>query len=643
MPSTFFGLTIASSGLRAFQAAVNTSANNVSNVQTNGYTKQVANREASEALRVYEKYGTAGSGVTTTSIKSIRSEYYDTKYWENQSAVGYYDTKVNNLNQVENYFNDDEDTGIPGFSTIFKNLFNSLDSLNGHAEELEYRKAAIGRAQTFCDYFNNVANSLATLQKDCNEQIKTLVESINANAKKIASLTKQINDIELQGGYANELRDQRALVVDELSEIVPISVEEAPVSNSHYPDMYTGGTVYIVKLDGRTIVDSFDYRTLSCVARENRVNQTDIDGLYDVVWSDTGMNFNLNASSMDGSLKALYEMRDGNNMENFQGTVISSTASSVTIKPTTQTTVETMTLAAEGQITVNNKVYNYSGFNAKLDENGKIVSYTFQLEQFMSDEERQAMGGRAAQTGTRIDFMGIPYYMSQMSEFLRNFTERFNAVQKEGVDLYGNKMESFFRASRVDGGEYEFNDQELNLMANGTKVDLTDKDKKAEWLDDKIPEADWVTGGGSVITSGSDSYYQLTALNLIVADRSFRDSNLISTSDKNDDNGDARQNIINKVLQLESGVKLFRGDKAEGFLKCILTDLSVDCNEAKIFQQNAADISASINNQRLSIAGVDEDEEALDLVKFQNAYNLASRMIQCMSEMYNKLINETGV
>lgn len=616
MPSTFFGLTIASSGLHAFQAAVNTSANNVSNVQTKGYTKQVANREAADALRVHEKFGTAGSGVTTTSIKSIRSEYYDTKYWINQSSVGYYDTKVSYLYQVENNFKDDEDAKNPGFTTVFNNLFNSLDSVHGHGEEEDYRKACISNAQIFCNYFNNVSNSLATLQKDCNDQIKTLVESINASSQKIATLTKQINDIELQGGRANELRDQRALVIDELSEIVPITVEESPVSNSNYPDMYTGGTNFIVKLDGQTIVNSFQYRTLTCQARENKVNQTDVDGLYDVVWSDTGMKFNMNATTMDGSLKALYEMRDGNSNENFQGRVIKSSVSSVTIKPSTQTRVEAMTMASEGQITINNKVFNYKSFSAEVDENGNITSYKFELKEQMDDAQRQELLSGKAEIGTQVDFMGIPYYMSQMSEFLRNFTERFNALQMSGQDLNGNPMQSFFRAKKATGGEYDFHDQTVSIdgVTDGTK---------------------------SVINSTSDSYYQLTALNFIVANDSIRDSSIFSTTNNSDK--EAGQDVIAEILKLKSDVEIFRGDKAEGFLKCILTDLSVDANEAKIFQQNYVDISASINTQRLSIAGVDEDEEALDLVKFQNAYNLASRMIQCMSELYEKLINETGV
>lgn len=617
MPSTFFGLNIASSALSAFQTAVNTTANNISNVQTEGYTKQVANREASGALRVYQKYGTIGTGVTTTSITSVRSTYYDTKYWENQSSVGMYTMKLNFLNQIENYFKDEE-ADEPGFSTIFTSMFNQLNELTSNAGDENVRKNFISEAQIFTSYFHDVSNGLLKIQKDCNDQIKTLVESINSSAEKIASLTKQINAVEIQGGTANELRDQRALIIDELSEIVPVTAVESPVTNSNYPDMYTGGTNYIVKIDGQTLVNSFEYTTLSCVSRENQVWQTDAEGLYDVVWTDTGMNFNMNADSMDGSLKALFDIRDGNNEENFQGRITSATSSSITIKPSTMTTVETMCMASEGIITIKNKEYYYEDFTAEVDENGKVLSYTFHIDANMDANEINNIRGGYAEIGDKIDAMGIPYYMSQMSEFLRSFTERFNAYQKGGVDLNGDPMGSFFVAKKYDGSEYDFSDQSVNT--------------------------DGVTDGAkSVISSVSDSYYQLNALNFNVADASVRDSSIFATTtDVSGEKIDAHD-IIDEMLKLQSDVKLFRGGTADDFLQCIISDISIDTEEAKIFQGNFTDIASAITNQRLSISGVDEDEEALDIVKFQNAYNLASRMIQCMSELYDKLINETGV
>ena len=101
--------------------------------------------------------------------------------------------------------------------------------------------------------------------------------------------------------------------------------------------------------------------------------------------------------------------------------------------------------------------------------------------------------------------------------------------------------------------------------------------------------------------------------------------------------------MIDKLLPLKSQEKFYRGSGADGFLQCLISDISVDTEESKLFYENHNNISKTIINQRLSVSGVDEDEEALDLVKFQNAYNLASKMISVMAEMYDQLILNTAV
>lgn len=615
MPSTFFGLNIASSGLSAFQTAVNTTANNISNVQTNGYSRQVANRQASLGIRVHQKYGTAGSGVTTNSITSMRDSYYDVRYWDNQSNLGLYDTKLYYLNQVEDYFADDDDDG-QGFSSIFDKMFNLMDTLSAGASDSTKRGNFISQAQILTNYFRQVSTGLQAIQKDTNNQIKTLVDSVNSSASKIAALNKQINIIEIQGGVANELRDQRALIIDELSQIVPVTVSETKITNSNDPEMQLGGNDFVVKIDGQTLVDGYNYNSLQCVARENKVYQTDAKGMYDIQWSNSKMNFNVTAPSMDGSLKALFEVRDGNNKNNFQGVVTGTSNRSVTIKPSTMTSVETMSMAEEGYVTINNKQYKYTGFSAVVDDAGKVTSYTFQLEKSLDADESTTLMGKNSKIGETIDSMGIPYYMTQVSEFLRNFMERFNAYQQSGVTLDNKQMGSFFVADAYDGHEYDFSDQ---------KVDI-----------DGV-----TTGSASIITSTSNSYYQLTGFNIAVADESLRDSSRFSTT-ASTTTPDASE-ILDAMMKLQSEVKLFRGGSAQDFLACMYTDITVDTEETRIFCTNYSDIQATITNQRLSVSGVDEDEEALDLVKFQNAYNLASRMIQTMSEMYDRLITQTGV
>ncbi len=631
MPSTFFGLTIAGSGLSSFQAAINTTANNISNVQTNGYTKQVANRVASEALRVHQKYGTTGSGVTTTSITQVRDFYYDVKYWENSASVGYYDKKLYYMQQIETYYIDDEKTYQKGFSSILDTMFNGLDSLKGNAGDVNKRKEFIGSCQNLASYFTGLSDELQSLQSSCNDEIKTIVSKVNATASKIATLNKQINQLELNGGYANELRDQRAVLVDELSQIVPVTVNEAPIKDTHYPDRETGANWYTVSINGQSIVDGYDYRTLECRPREYKVNQTDIEGLYDLYWSDTGNSFNTSNASMNGELRALFEMRDGNNEENFSGTMTKVNGNKVTFDKTLSITdIEGMNMDAEGIITIGNKNFHYNGFSYETtvdaDGNETITSFTFNLEDVDAAVNLDEYVGKKGEIGTSIDSLGIPYYMNQMTAFVRSFASKLNRLELTGVDLNGDDMCTFFVANTV-AGEKGFADDNFEMVA-----------------------------GNYTYTSDSDTYYWLTAANFGVAKECEKDPTRFSTITKDkynqlkgqDPTGDITQgedayDLAEELLKLKSDVKMYRNCVASDFLKCLYNDVSVDKQEASTFNENYSNISETIVAQRLSISGVDEDEEALDLVKFQNAYNLSSQMVQVLTEMYDQLILQTGV
>lgn len=608
MPSQFFGLTIASSGLSAYQAALNTTANNISNEQTKGYSRQAANLSASDALRVNAKYGSMGSGVTVNSIKQIRSEYYDTKYWQNQASLGLYETKLGYLEQIENYFIDDDTE--KGFSTILNKMFNSLDTLTHPAGDTNVRQQFISDAQSFMTYFNSVATGLGQIQDSVNEEIKSTVENINAIGKKISLLNKQINVIEVQGGYANELRDQRALLIDELSSIVPTEVSEVPVTNSKHPDMQTGANYYTVKINGQKFVDTYEYSELTCVARKNTINQSDREGMYEIVWADTGNSFKAGSDSSSGSLKALFDIRDGNNSENFRGAITGVTAGTITISNPSITNVNAMTMPAEGVLTIDGKNYNYTDFTFTTDADGNVKEYTFTLENQLSADQQAKLDGKQASIGESIDAMGVPYYLAQMNEFLRNFAGSFNDIMNsaDAKDLNGNSTDyfSFFTGTHTKTGE-EY------VLSNAA---------------------------GVYSAKASNSYYQLTCGNACVSNIAVKDPTTIATTTTNA--ADA-YDLVEKMLKLKSDTELYRGGGADDFLECMYSDISVDSQKSKIFQKNYSNISNAIDKQRMSVSGVDKDEEAIDLVKFQNAYNLSSKMVSVLAEIYDKLINETGV
>lgn len=613
MPSTFFGLNIAYSGLNAAQAQINTTANNISNVDTKGYSKQKVNLVASSALRVYSRYGTTSTGVTADSITQDRDLYYDEKYWNNQAVLGQYDKKYYYMQQIEGYYSTTADTSS-GFSAIYAKMFNGLDTVKTNAGATETRNEFISDAQEMMQYFNSIGTSLQQLQSSINDEIKTTVDNINAIAKKVALLNKQINTIEVEGGYANELRDQRALLVDELSEIVPVSVREVLVIDEKHPEMITGATRYSLKINGQILVDTYDFNTLDCVTREEKYNQSDIDGLYDVEWTGGG-RFDPVSKSMDGQLKAMFEVRDGNNKGNLHGYVSSTETKSITITSPSCTDIREMNLPASGMLTVASTQYTYESFEINTDADGNIESYTFHMKQALDSDARDKMTGGYLEVGDAVDFMGIAYYQNQMNMFLRSFTKEFNDIEREGIDLYGNDMGSFFVANNdVTGGEYTLAD-----------------DYKSTTL----------TAGKD---TNSDYYYQLTALNCTVAKATREDPKKFSTSyAENYTAGIDKNDLVVNLLKLEKEKELFRGGGGDTFLQCIYSDVTVDTQECKVFTANYTNIREQIQAQRESISGVDEDEEALDLVKFQNAYNLASKCISVMNEIYQRLILQTGV
>lgn len=295
MASTFFGLNIGTSGLYTYQAALNTTAHNAANAETKGYTRQVLNTTAAKPISIGSSYGMVGAGVTGVSITQVRDSYYDTKFRQNMSTYGEYDKKLYYMQQVENCFNELEDNGLV---KAISNFSGALQDLSTDPSSTASRTSVIQYASSLTSYTNSLAKNLQSIQQEANTEIRTSADRINALSQQIASVTKQINALEVGGGVANDLRDARNLLIDELSSYANITVTENIVTNG------TGMTSYIVKLDDKILINTTDFLTLTCVPRDYKVNETDVDGLYDLYWSD-GEAFNNESLSLTGTLAVL--------------------------------------------------------------------------------------------------------------------------------------------------------------------------------------------------------------------------------------------------------------------------------------------------------------------------------------------------
>ena len=639
MPSQFFGLNIAYTGLLASNAAMNTTSNNIANVQTEGYSRQQVTQQASNALRVFQTYGCAGAGVETLAIERIRDEFYDGRFWDNNAQLGEYDMKQYYMQQLETYFDDDGKS--TGFKTIFDQLMvTGMQALLKDPNSATAKSQFVGYAGALTEYFNGMAGNLEKVQKDINQEIKLKVDQINSLAGEIASLNKQINTIELAGTKANELRDRRTLLIDELSKIVDVEVKETPIIDANNENRETGANRYMVKIaGGQMLVDGSDYNGLECVARTSyeKVNQTDIDGLYDVYWAD-GQTFNLYNASMGGDLAGLIQMRDGNNGENFTGEITATgtttdadgkTHDTVTVKVTKAylQDLNKCNLSDQGGvIDLGNQEFYYDSweYTCEYDANGNpTYTYTFTL----SDSEKNPRGitndrvGKKAEIGTDLSYQGIPYYMNQMNEWIRTFSQKFNDILTSGYSGNGDPGVKMFTGNKATSSEQFLLD------------DAAKRYDKQEKKNSKV-----------TVKVNDDSYYRLTAKNFDILDAMEQDPSLMANR-KNASDGVEQNDLLNdlKNLATDKSKMSFRGCNASEFLQCILSDVALNASRANTFYASFKDISNTIDNQRISISGVDEDEEAVNLVKYQNGYNLASKMIQTLTEIYDRLILETGV
>ncbi len=641
MPSQFFGLNIAYTGLLASNASLNTTSNNIANVQTEGFSRQQVTTQAANALRVFQTYGCAGAGVETLAIERVRNEFYDFRYWSNNEKVGEYEQKIYYMQQIESYFDDNGKNA--GFKTVFDQLMiTGLQELMKHPDDLSFKEQFVGYAGALTEYFNNVAGNLEKLQKDVNEEIKVKVDEINTIASEIATLNKQINTIELKGVNANELRDRRTLLVDQLSEIVDVEIKETKIQDTNNPDRNTGGSRFIVKIaGGQVLVDNFEYNGLKCVSRtdDQKVNQSDVDGLYDVVWDDgNDTKFNLYGGAMGGALKGLVDLRDGNNGENFEGQItdVDAAANTVTVQVNKHYLIDLNKCNLSdsgGIIKLGNKEYYYDSWTYNISYNAAgepEYSYTFQLSDNTLNktnvtEDRKNM---KASVGKGISYQGVPYYMSQMNEWLRTFSQKFNDILTSGY-AGDEKGIPLFTA---------------NMLTENRQYIIEDK-----YRYDKFTKEDFDQNGAFSVTVGKnvtnqDNYFLLTAKYFDISKTMEDDPSRLANKRKESDGveqSDLLQDI--KKLATDKGTMSFRGCSASEFLQCILSDVALNASRAETFYSSYADIAATIDTQRISISGVDEDEEAVNLVKYQNGYNLACKMIQTLTEVYDKLILDTGV
>ncbi len=307
MRSTFTGFNIVKSGLFAAQRSLDITGHNISNVNTPGYSRQRLNQAQSTPMALYGGQGMLGTGVDSLSITQFRNEFLDFKYRSEINTQGYWDAKSQGLQFIEAIMNEPSDTGI---TTVIDEMFSAFQELSKNPESLTTRALVRQRGIAFTNTVNHMYTQMEKMVKDLNFDIQTTVTSINGYAEQIAKINEQIFRAELDGSHANDLRDQRNLLIDELSKLVDVEVMEVSDINDQVISGQEG------KSSTKKMVLQINGQPLVYHDRVNKLDaSTDINSSFDndvkvkqIKWANGDL---LDVKSINGQLKGLLDLRDG--------------------------------------------------------------------------------------------------------------------------------------------------------------------------------------------------------------------------------------------------------------------------------------------------------------------------------------------
>ena len=245
MRSSFFGFYVAKSGLQSAQANLQITGHNMTNANTDGYTRQRVDTRTVGSYTNNMRYASSdigvGGGVENTSVGQIRNPYLDVRYRMEHPKVGDTEVQLDALNNLENLFDEISKDGI---DAQFKDLISQLQTFVSNSTDGVVGSIVKTSSLLLTQSFNNAATQIDKIWNQEADSLDTnTITDANALLKSIAHLNQEIKSADISGNPALELIDQRNMMLDELSQYANIETSVNPVS------VGAGVTVYEMSVD----------------------------------------------------------------------------------------------------------------------------------------------------------------------------------------------------------------------------------------------------------------------------------------------------------------------------------------------------------------------------------------------------------
>lgn len=306
--STFFGLEIGRLGLQAHQKQLEITSHNMANASTEGYSRQRGEMTTTQpftypAFNRVQTAGQLGTGVEVTAVMRIRDELIDDQIQREMTISGYWESRQTMLDEMELIVNEPSDSNI---RTAVDSFWKSIQGVANDATSIPARSVLRQDTLTMTELIRQDYQRMKSLRNVANERIKEQVGHINTIADKIAMLNDQISKVTVMNDHANDLMDQRDLLIQELSEMVKIS---KTTDRFNRVNITINGIPLVQDITANEIVVEPDHND---------------EGMVKLVWANLGREVDV----LGGSLKGLLEIRDQdlpeflNHLDNFAKTLI---------------------------------------------------------------------------------------------------------------------------------------------------------------------------------------------------------------------------------------------------------------------------------------------------------------------------------
>ena len=639
----FTGLNTMVRGLYVNQTALNTTGHNITNADTEGYSRQTVNVITTVSEDRSSQYGVVavGTGAEISAITRSRDIFADVQFRDETSTMNYYETLVTNYDKLEVIFNDSNNEGLQSKILAF---YKSWVDLSTESSNASNRVNVIEQGK-------NLTDAIKTSTQQLQEQIEYNYYYLEQNIKEVNDLleamtksNKLVVSFEADGSTANDLRDQRDLLVDKLATYMPVAVYEDEYGNYQ---VTSGGTTLVNGVDrlhlerSRGIESKYFGEDFGVIDYSIKIKESN------VAFSPTSGILKANLDAVDDCKTYLDALGDLSgfllttfNDQHNQGYDISDND-----KTTAKTDwIQSETAAGVTYYELGYYVYSDTGtttagnYNKVTDPTTGKVSY-----EYVGDGSGTyviELVDRNHMTGYSIDSDTVQVPNTH------NFFGDDGAIYEYGYDEKWDT--NTVTRTKLDGTREVLTGAGIiEALTINEKLNTTEGYMyvaAATAYDDQHDYSSFSTAGGIDEISDDEYYSRIIDWN----ERTGDGTNAVFLSELFNMSretiltaGRSNAHAINKYGSFDT-VNSIGGQGINSFYISTSTQLAVEANsiDTRVGQQES--VMTQVQDWRNSASGVDWNEELTNMIKYQKAFVACSRCLNAMDECLDRLANSTG-